>query len=60
MVKSKEMDKVVEEKVVKWKMSMSEIKDLPNMLGVIAAAMVGEHGEYRCEVGGEKVLIVLA
>ena len=34
----------------------SDIRNhLQNMAAVIAEAMLKEHGEYRCVIGGEKV-----
>ncbi len=43
----------------KKEMRMSEIKELPNMLGIIASAECEEYGEYRCVVEGVKTHIVL-
>ena len=43
----------------KKEMTMSEIKALPNMLGIIASVKCAVDGEYKCTIDGVKTWIVL-
>ena len=48
-----------ESDAVRREMTMTEIKALPNMLGMIASPMCVEYGEYKCTIGNIKTHIVL-
>ncbi len=45
--------------ITRKEMTMSEIKALPNMLGILASVECAEHGEYKCKIDGVKTWIVL-
>ena len=39
-------------------MKTIKLSDCKNMLRIIAAAMIREHGFYICEINGERVKVV--
>lgn len=45
--------------IIKKEMTMSEIKSLPDMLGIIASQKCEHLGEYKCTIAGVKTHIVL-
>ena len=47
------------ENITVKKMTMDQIKALPNMLGRIASVQCQFHGEYKCKIDGIKTHIIL-